>query len=128
MNCAQEGAYIRLLAYAWIDQQCSLPQEREALQQLARWRGREKGFHMVMACLDVHPVNPSRYTNLRLYEEWKNAEAVSRSHRKAAQTRWGNHAGSAPPGAPITQIPQDRSRGDWDSVAAITEKYFPPIP
>ena len=126
MNCAQEGAYIRLLAYAWIDKQCSLPRETEALKRLARWRGREKGFEVVEECFSIHPDDHTRYTNAKLYEEWKKANRLSGIRRKAGQTRHQKPAVEVP----VRKI-QDRSGKGFTKVSseilAVADKHFPPI-
>lgn len=79
MTPAQEGAYIRLLCYAWEDQDCSLPDDDTALAQLSRLgEGWLKGStNPLRQCFTVHPQLPGRLVNLRLLsarkedEEWR---------------------------------------------------------
>jgi uncharacterized protein YdaU (DUF1376 family) len=79
MTPAQEGAYIRLLCYAWEDQDCSLPDDDEALAQLSRlgegWL--KSSANPLRHCFTVHPQLPGRLVNLRLLsarkqdDEWR---------------------------------------------------------
>lgn len=73
MTPAQEGAYFRLLCYAWADPDCSLPDDDTALAQLSRlgeaWFN--GGSAVVRACFVLHPKIPQRLVNLRLMKEFK---------------------------------------------------------
>lgn len=129
MNCTQEGAYIHLLAYAWIDKDCSLPDDTKELKRIARWRGRAQGFELVEECFMPHPDQPDRCTNLRLYEEWKKANHLSAVRRKAGQTR--HHQQVAQPVQAPTRKIQDRSGKGFTKVGAeihvVADKHFPPV-
>jgi uncharacterized protein YdaU (DUF1376 family) len=79
MNPAQEGAYIRLLCYAWADPDCSLPDDDAALAQLSRL-GDEwfNGSSSVLRqCFIAHPKVTGRLLNVRLVESRKYANAWS---------------------------------------------------
>ena len=129
MNCAQEGAYIRLLCHAWLEKDCGLPQETAQLMKLARWRGRSKGFEAVEECLIVHPENPSRYTNRRLFEEWKKSRHISESNKKAAEIRWNRSKAALQPVQGRSKGLDRTSKGFSpisNEVHSVADKWFPP--
>ncbi len=73
MTPAEEGAYIRLLSYAWADPDVSIPDDDETLAKLSRL-GEEwfKGSSTTLrACFVPHPKKPGRLVNLRLLQEHK---------------------------------------------------------
>lgn len=68
MTPEEEGAYIRLLCYAWGDPDCSLPDDDNALASLSRlgerwFNGRSTN---VRKCFEPHPEKPGRIYNKRL--------------------------------------------------------------
>lgn len=79
MQPAEEGAYIRLLAYAWADPDCSLPDDDEILARLSRLNeGWFNGSSKILrACFHPHPDKPGRLANARLLlerqrqQEWR---------------------------------------------------------
>jgi uncharacterized protein YdaU (DUF1376 family) len=102
MTPAEEGAYIRLLCYAWEDQDCSLPDDDAALAQLSRlgneWSNGSaktlRGF------FTVHPHVPGRLVNLRLLsarkedEEWRakcSQGGVNSAMARAAKVKGVSH-------------------------------------
>lgn len=71
MTPAQEGAYIRLLCYAWSDPDCSIPDDDAQLAILSRM-GEEwlkGGSTVVRKCFNQHPTVPGKLVNLRLLAE-----------------------------------------------------------
>ncbi len=73
MTPAEEGAYIRLLCYAWADPDVSIPDDDETLAKLSRL-GEEwlKGSSTTLrACFVPHPKKPGRLVNVRLLQEHK---------------------------------------------------------
>jgi uncharacterized protein YdaU (DUF1376 family) len=77
MSPAEEGAYIRLLCYAWADADCSLPDDDTVLAQLSRLgEGWLNGASTVIRkCFEAHPEKEGRLVNLRLLEEKQKQEA-----------------------------------------------------
>lgn len=73
MSPEEEGAYIRLLCYAWGDPDCSLPDDDNILATLSRLG--ERWFNgcstNVKRCFNEHPEKPGRIYNPRLLEERK---------------------------------------------------------
>lgn len=70
MTPAEEGAYIRLLAYMWNDPDCSLPDDDNTLISLSRLTKKDRGsIFSVKKCLNPHPELENKLTNLRLYQE-----------------------------------------------------------
>ena len=71
MTPAEEGAYVRLLCYAWADPDISLPDDDETLAKLSRL-GKQwfNGSSTVLrACFVPHPKKPGHLVNLRLLQE-----------------------------------------------------------
>lgn len=93
MTPAQEGAYIRLLAIAWSDPDCSLPDNDDELAALSRlgegWF--TGGSSIVRRCFEPHPHKPGRLVNTRLLEERKKQdqwrEKSSAGGKKSGETR-----------------------------------------
>lgn len=73
MTPEQEGAYIRLLCYAWADPDCSIPDDDEVLAKLSRlgegWFN--GGSTVLRKCFQPHFNQPGKLVNLRLLEERK---------------------------------------------------------
>ncbi len=71
MTPMEEGAYIRLLAYAWADPDVSIPDDDRALAQLSRLG--EAWFDgagtKVRACFVPHAKKAGRLVNVRLVQE-----------------------------------------------------------
>jgi uncharacterized protein YdaU (DUF1376 family) len=71
MTPAQEGAYIRLLCYAWNDPDCSIPDDDQILAALSRlgegWFN--GGSSILRKCFEPHPEKQHRLINKRLTEE-----------------------------------------------------------
>lgn len=95
MTPAQEGAYWRLLAYAWLDPECSIPADQSILAHLSRmgddWV--KGGYELVMSCFKPHPTITGRLVNERLLKErekqyeWRVKSSVG--GQRSAQKRWG---------------------------------------
>lgn len=93
MTPAQEGAYIRLLCYAWNEPDCSIPDNDEQLAVLSRlgegWFN--GGSSVVRKCFVPHKTKSGRLVNLRLLEERKKQETWRRKSseggRKSAEQR-----------------------------------------
>jgi uncharacterized protein YdaU (DUF1376 family) len=93
MTPAQEGAYWRLLAYCWLDPDCSIPDDDRVLAHLSRlgegWLN--GGSTLVRECFTPHPTIQGRLVNLRLLaEREKQAEWRAKSSnggRKSAESR-----------------------------------------
>jgi uncharacterized protein YdaU (DUF1376 family) len=102
MTPDQEGAYIRLLAYAWGDPDCSLPDDDATLAAMSRLG--ERWFNGCSAalrdCFEKHPTRPGRIYNKRLLKErQKQAErsekAASAGVRSGQARRCGSKVRSA---------------------------------
>jgi hypothetical protein len=95
MNPAQEGAYIRLLCYAWNDPDCSIPNNDEKLSALSRL-GSDWNLHgtQVKECFEPHPEKKDRLINSKLYrvrsEMLEYQRTKSAAGKKGAQKRWQN--------------------------------------
>jgi len=93
MTLEQQGAYMRLLCFAWLDDDCSLPNDDAELASLSgmgeRWF--TNGSQVVRRCFTEMPNNPSRLVNERLVvEREKQAEWRKKSAeggRKSGKTR-----------------------------------------
>ena len=94
MTPEQEGAYIRLLAHAWADDDCSLPADEKALAVLSRLGARwAKHGRQILDCFEPHPTRPDRIVNGKLhnlrayYDDRSQRGAVG--GRRSAEVRWG---------------------------------------
>lgn len=95
MTPAQEGAYIRLLAFCWESGDCSLPDDDQQLAVLSRmnegWLN--GGCSLVRKCFIPHPTKPGCLTNQRMLNEadkqaaWRKKSAEG--GRKSAKQRTG---------------------------------------
>jgi uncharacterized protein YdaU (DUF1376 family) len=92
MTPAQEGAYIRLLAYCWDSGDCSLPDDDTELAILSRlgegWFN--GGSTVLRRCFIQHPTKPGFLTNQKLIDEaekqaaWR-AKSAAGGRKSAAQ-------------------------------------------
>ncbi len=84
MSAAEEGAYIRLLSYAWADPDCSLPDDDATLAQLSRlgeaWLN--GGSTVVRTCFVPHSKLPQRLVNLRLLKEFRRQQEWRRKSQR----------------------------------------------
>lgn len=123
MTIGEQGAYLRLLCFAWSGKDCGLPNDLQELKELALWTDKTEGdFIKVRACFTPHPENRRRIHNARLYEEWKKVEELKGRRKEAAQLRWSK---PATPEQPIQKLRKPSS--GFESVAAIADKHFKPI-
>lgn len=98
MTPAQEGAYIRLLAYDWAND--GIPDNDEDLSVLSRlgegWFN--GGSTVVKRCFDLHPTKDGFLTNKKLlFEREKACKWVEKSKeggRRSAETRASRKGGS----------------------------------
>ena len=127
MNCPQQGAYIRLMIYAWDDPDCSLPNDLGMLTQMAKWEVQWGGLEPVLACFKKHPHKKGRLYNPRLYEEFLYCQERS---LKAAQSGKLGGLAHRPPSEPtrLPPIKKDRSAAGFESVGQIADKHFKPTP
>lgn len=107
MTPAQEGAYIRLLAYCWDSGDCSLPDDDAELAVLSRlgegWFN--GGSAIVRRCFVPHPTKPGHLSNPRLLDEaakqaaWqrKSSEGGKKSAAKRAEIKALSKGGSTTP-------------------------------
>jgi uncharacterized protein YdaU (DUF1376 family) len=93
MTTEEFGAYLKLLCYAWLDADCTIPDNDDQLASMTKLgEGWLKGSSAVVrACFEVHPQLPGRLVNIRLFEErikqaeWR--EKCAAGGKKSAQTR-----------------------------------------
>jgi hypothetical protein len=88
MTIAQEGAYHRLLCYAWLSEDCSLPADLSRLQTLAKWTEPAEHFQPVLHQFKAHPRDPKKLINPRLFKERQKVDALRKLKTKAAAVRW----------------------------------------
>lgn len=90
MSPAQEGAYIRLLCYAWNKPGCVLPSNDKALAKLSRL-GKRWGS-LGPAIKKCFVKQGGGLVNLRLLKEWERQQRFLERCRKAgekgAKKRW----------------------------------------
>lgn len=93
MTTEQLGAYLILLFYAWLDADCSIPDDDSQLAAMTKlgegWFNHAS--RVVRPCFEPHPRLEGRLVNVRLVEErvkqleWREKSAAG--GRKSAQTR-----------------------------------------
>jgi len=135
MTPAEEGAYIRLLAYSWNDPDCSLPDDDEELSRLSRlgegwFNGSGK---KVRDCFEKSARLPDRIFNKKQVEirkkqkEWqrKSAEGGVKSGQSRRTATNQNGTNSEPPTEPMTQPPpkpKAKSRGARSSSPSVVRE------
>jgi len=91
MTPAEEGAYIRLLAIAWNDKNCSLPDDDDVLAKLSRL-GEEWHSHSGAIIRKCFKEKNGRLFNERLLKEKRKIEAFKKERSKSgkigAEKRW----------------------------------------
>src|SRR3982751_1788768 len=84
----QQGAYLRLLCWAWKTPKLELPRNEHVLAEYsglgARWA--KVGRPIIKRCFETSPQNG--YVNPRLQQEWHRVQGRSSIGKKAAETRW----------------------------------------
>ncbi len=106
MTPAQEGAYIRLLCYAWSDEHCSIPDNDEELAVLSRlgegWLkgGSTSGQARIKSCFNRHPTIAGRLVNMRLLaerekqEQWREKSQKGGTNSAKSRTSKSSKGGS----------------------------------
>lgn len=91
MGPAGEGAYIRLLCYAWLEEDCGLPTDDEELAQLSRLGSKEWNGKVGQRVKSKFREEGGRLFNDRLLDERKKqtewSEKSSRGGRRSAERR-----------------------------------------
>lgn len=117
-SAAEVGAYIQLLCYAWLSEDCGLPDDDKVLAQISKlgdaWAG-ESGRRV----RNKFRVKDGRLYNTRLLAEREKQDQYrakqSESGRKGAQKRWGK------------QRPKNANRrGDHNRVTTDGVAMVPP--
>ena len=108
MTPEQRASYIDLLCYQWNDDDCSLPDDDEALSMLSgmgeRWLN--GGCRLLRECFPPHPTQAGRVANPRLLEirrerdEWSHKS--SKGGKQSAKNRQPNGKG----GSRVVQPPR----------------------
>lgn len=111
MNGNQEGAFFRLLCFAWLEDDCALPNDAQALLKLCK-RIDPDEFTTVMACFTKHPTKKGALCNPRLYKEWLASRARAEKHHQraisAATARWAEK-----PATPTRPVKPKTPPTDW---------------
>lgn len=131
MSPAEEGAYIRLLCYAWADPHCSIPDDDATLAVLSRlgegWFN--GGSTKLRACFSVSPSFPGRLVNERLLQERQKQEAWREKSRaggkKSGKTRrlkreWSLNGGSTTVEANITAPVEPNGNSSSSSSSSLS--------
>ena len=128
MTPEQEGAYIRLLCYAWADPDCSLPDDDEVLAKLSRlgegWFN--GGSTVVRKCFNQHPTKPERLFNQRLMkerekqEEWRK-KSIEGGIKSGKSRRLQNAKGGS-------TVVEPKGNSSSSSSSSSSENKKPPLP
>jgi uncharacterized protein YdaU (DUF1376 family) len=92
MTAAQRGGYIQLLAYAWADEDCSLPDNSEMLARLAAISPDDAA--VVLGQFQPHPDKPGRIVNARQRREWASSVEYHNARSEAGRIA-GKRSGEA---------------------------------
>jgi hypothetical protein len=129
MNSAQEGAYIRLLAYDWDND--GIPSDVEIIRKLSRLPA-EIDIEPVVKCFTNHPRKKDFLTNQRLQRERRKQleyrKERSTSGLRGAKKRW--HSYDTAMAQPYhTAIPQPMANhGSLSLIPIPIPSSVPPIP
>lgn len=127
MTPAEEGAYIRLLCYAWNDPDCSIPDNDETLSVLSRlgegWL--KGGSRVVRKCFQPHPTILGKLINIRLLKEKKKQslwrEKSSDGGKKSAKLRNLKEKKQVKGGSRVVQPPyQPKGNSSSSSLSSIS--------
>lgn len=92
LTLQQEGAFFRLLCYAWLDHACALPKDERFLKRLSKWDDCDEDFAPVLACFQSVSDDPTKLYNPRLLKEWDTCQQrqllMTQRGQKGAATRW----------------------------------------
>lgn len=131
MTVGEQGAYLRLLMFAWTDTECTLTSNLDELKELALWTEKTDGdFEKVRACFIRHPGKRGRIYNPRLKAEWEKVEDLKSRRKEAAQKRWEKPVN--PAHIPLQSRPtlHDRESKGFTAVGSeiskIADKWLPP--
>ena len=130
MNTPMQGAYFRLLCFAWDDPDCSLPNDLQELRELAMWDNAWGDFGKVRACFTTHPDYPKRLQNTRLTREWLKAKEKQGKAHESAVARW--YPKQTPPQSttPVRKLADRELKGFsqlQDTLTTVADKHFPPV-
>jgi uncharacterized protein YdaU (DUF1376 family) len=88
MTLEEEGAYIRLLAHCWDTDDCTLPDDDNALAELSRlgtkWHTNDSGSKLKQ-CFEPHPKKPGRLINVRLHSEFTSLKKFTKKKQEAGR-------------------------------------------
>lgn len=114
MTPAEEGAYIRLLAYQWQDKTGTLPADLERLGNMSRL-GRTGVEHMLNRCSGVFVKfegSEGRVYNKRLYLDWQKAMSViDKKIHAGVMSGAARRSKSGKNRTPVEQVLNRRSAG-----------------
>lgn len=121
MTPAQEGAYIRLLCYAWNDPDCSIPDDDQQLAVLSRlgegWFN--NGSRLVRECFEPHPEKQGRLVNRRLLEERQKQEQWREKSRQG-----GIQSGQTRRAKPVKRITKPALKGGSTTLEPPNEGWL----
>ena len=87
-----------LLCYAWMDENCSIPDDDKSLSILSKMGRKWKngGDKLILSCFEKHKTLPNRLINRRLLDEREKQDNYRISQResglKGAKSKWGRHS------------------------------------
>jgi len=122
MTLEEEGAYIHLLAHCWDSDDCTLPDDDNALAELSRlgpkWHSTDSGSKLKL-CFEPHPRKAGRLINVRLHSEFTSLKKFIKNKQEAGR-KGGLKSGASRrnPG----EIPVgERSKHTFDSASSKPE-------
>ena len=119
MTLQQEGAYMRLINYCWLEG--SLPNDMEALGRMCKGLSAQEMSEVWKAIEPCFKKRGNRWVHPRLLLERKKqmeySAAKSRAGRKGAEARYGKQKNSSANGLPVAKINSSSSTSSATSSA-----------
>jgi len=121
MSLEEQGAYIRLLCYDWMND--GIPDNEESMLSLSLLKGSST---KVQQCFNKHPSKDGYLTNLRLLEERKKQdkwrEKCSKGGRKSGVTRSKTARKTTTKGSSVLVASKDELKGNSSSSSSSSNK------
>lgn len=131
LTYAQQGAFIRLLTIAWMDETCTVPNDIGKIKKLLGWVKSDGNLEPVLGCFKPYEGKPDRLYNVRLMKEFHESKEKKRHYieraKKGAAGRWPDHQ---EPRKPVLHVKDRTSKGLSplaETLHTVADKYFPPV-
>ena len=129
MTPAQEGAYIRLLAYCWADDECGVGNDMAMLCRLSRIPEIDLRF-VIESCFVPHPKNPKKICNKKQidvkHEMFNHHKRRVGAGLRGSDARWQSDSNAI--ALPPSSSSSSSSERKKDCVPEVGAEKVPPPP